>query len=292
VQYDIIIPIIPGNHIDGWEKIRKSQWKFVRRVLSEQLDIRGETLKSWKYFYTHYFEEMEEEGLFEYYPLPLLEFWFCPDQSEKMWSNLWDAYQSKFAKRSNYKEEQMLFFNVAGNGLKDDNHKALDYGAFGGLEQRLLDVFLTSKTYTDDTINLAGKDYRKVPWETPYLAYCYVVGGMTEPFETNCYDEGDVVNPISPFSPYQWLHEMVISTFDYDFHSDKKYSDDRGMISCCKSLKKSLSDNISELVHPNHIVASHKLIDIFEDDMAPSHVRDLWIKVRDDKNFSDKIILG
>lgn len=85
-----------------------------------------------------------------------------------------------------------------------------------------------------------------MPWETPYLAYCYVVGHMASAFKTNCYDVEDVVNPVSPFSPYQWLHEMVISTFDYDFSSDKEYSDDRGMINYCKHLKKSLSDNIDE----------------------------------------------
>ncbi len=34
-EYEKIEPVFPGNHIDGWQKIRKKQWKFIKNIIKE-----------------------------------------------------------------------------------------------------------------------------------------------------------------------------------------------------------------------------------------------------------------
>tara|TARA_B100000287_G_scaffold147402_1_gene139141 strand:- start:1119 stop:1463 length:345 start_codon:yes stop_codon:yes gene_type:complete len=34
-EYDKVEPVFPGNHIEGWQKTRKKQWKFIKNIIEE-----------------------------------------------------------------------------------------------------------------------------------------------------------------------------------------------------------------------------------------------------------------
>jgi len=35
IEYPKITPVIPGNEVDGWQAIRKKQWKNVKRTIED-----------------------------------------------------------------------------------------------------------------------------------------------------------------------------------------------------------------------------------------------------------------
>jgi len=39
IEYPQISPVIPGNEVDGWQAIRKKQWKYVKRTLEDVFDF-------------------------------------------------------------------------------------------------------------------------------------------------------------------------------------------------------------------------------------------------------------
>lgn len=280
MDYKDVELVIPGNHIDDWQKIRKTQWKAVKEVLKYRLDLDAQSIKDIK---QDYVLGCEGEDPVSFEPPPLLGLWFCADQSEEKWQEIWNRFSDQRAKKWNFNNLSKEFLHAAEKGTLTKDFKADPYGAFGGLEKKLLDIFVRSKTYTDEKFELGGKNYRLIPWESPFMAFSYVACGITEALDTVFIGENEVLAPVSPFTPAQWMHELLISTFEYDFKKDKDYRNDRGITAYCKLLKKSLEDEIQQSVHENHLIASHKLIEIFEDDMASSHVRDIWIKVRDGK---------
>lgn len=34
-EYEVIEPVMPGKHVDGWKATRKKQWKYIRETLKE-----------------------------------------------------------------------------------------------------------------------------------------------------------------------------------------------------------------------------------------------------------------
>jgi len=281
-----IEPMIPGNHIEDWQKTRKKQWKFVRPMLKDGMYQFGRTI--WENI-----PEIKEDYLAndltgDYHPkywepAPLMGMWLSPDQSEACWNEIWDEFVTDRQSAWFFRVRER-FLTIAHDGLTHaSKSEGYEYGAFGGLEKRLLDVFVRSKIYTDETIDLGGKAQRLIPWKSAIRTYQAILSKNTSFFNVGGDGEGNKTQLFySPHSPYQWLHEMFISTFEHDIENAPEY-EQTGDITCMKSLVCMLDDKPQFEYHPNHIIAGQKMIDIFEDETAPKYLRELWINVRDGK---------
>jgi len=266
ITYEKIVPLIPEEHITDWQKIRKKQWKFVKYSLAKNLKADGYEIKDFK---ENYYLSEEVTGFHDpvgWEPTPLLPMWLSPDQSQEQWDRIWSHLASgNTGCEWDFELYRKWFLDCAHTGERIPT-KEQTYGAFGGMEQRLLEVFVRSETYTDDLFTLGKTEYRKIPWESPFDVHNAVMACTVDD------------NFSSPFSPYQWLHNLFISTFEYDI--DYSESSDE---CCMKTISKLLNEDLVENFHENQIKAGMLLIDIFEDQMAPKYLRDLWKKVKKDQ---------
>lgn len=278
--------VIPSNKVDNWQTIRKKQWKYVKGTL-RSLSRDSYDIKKIKPHYVDGFESNPNE-MFNFFPEPIIQFWLYADQSGETWNDIWDEYISV---KQNFSRHRELFLYVANLGEVihySDGKEALSgikqvYGAFGGLEEQMLKYMVPTEVYTDDMIEIHGENFRKVPWETPQAAFLGLISRIISPFRVlYTLDKRYVLKSISPFYPYQWMIPMFESTFDYDIQS----SFDKAMTYIPEymlRLKLALSDRAEDLLHPNHIETGLKLIKLFEDKSTPSYIRELWLKVKDDK---------
>lgn len=277
-SYETQIPVMPGNEVENWQKTRKKQWKSIKCTL-ERLFIKKEEIKYSKEDYLALDLNGESHPMY-WEPVPLIGMWLSPDQSDEMWDEIWGSLSAE-SKGWSYSFEKIReqFLERAHNGETDVSVLDQTYGAFGGLEQRLLKEFVRSEVYTDDLFKLGDNEYRKIPWKTPRSTF-----GSILFYNTDCFvpfKEGRKRTIYrNPYSPCQWLHNLLISTFDHDLHND---FDQQSVDAYCRRLKGMLSDDIQKICHPNHLLAGHRLIEIFEDEMAPKFLRDTWIKTRDGK---------
>jgi hypothetical protein len=278
-DYETIEPVLPGNHIENWKKIRKQQWKQVKYTYS---DWSAKNLADVKKNYYIADEpqvpppDFDQHG--NYTPQPygsasweenlLMSLFLHPDQSEQRW-------QQKIAEEMAPKrrEDRPLgrdklpgqeFFMLQSHTVEP----LLDYdfGGFGGLEQRMLPVFIKSPVYTDETIIVDNAECRLIPFDTPREAFATVL------YSNGTYSRAMYV---SPYTPFQWLHEMLVSTFAYDPEPNERGDE----ISLCGYLP-ALQDNADDIYHPNHLKAARLMIQIFEDDTAPAYLRNLWQTVK------------
>jgi len=86
--------VIPGNHIHDWQKIRKAQWKTVKEVLKYRLDLDTQSIKDIK---QDYVLDCEGEDPVSFEPPPLVGLWFCADQSEEKWQEIWNRFSDQRA---------------------------------------------------------------------------------------------------------------------------------------------------------------------------------------------------
>jgi len=272
ITYEKIVPVIPGNHIKDWQKIRKKQWKFVKFSLAKNLKIDGYEIKGFK---DNYYLSEEVTGFHDpvgWEPTPILPMWLSPDQSREQWARIWDHLANGDSGCEwDFELYRKWFLDYAHTGERIPT-KEQTYGAFGGMEQRLLDVFVRSETYTDDMFTLGKTEYRKIPWETPKRTHSAVIGKISTFFNDN--------SDVSNFSPSQWLHNLFISTFEYDI----EYSESSDEY-CMGEISNLLNEDLLDTFHENHIKAGLLLIDIFEDQMAPKYLRDLWHRVKKHKGY-------
>ena len=136
VLYSAIEPVVPGNHIDDWKKIRKGQWKVVRAVLKDKMDVNSEQIKCLKELYVTGCEAETGADLTLETP-PLMGLWFSGDQSEVHWHKIWQAYVTEKSKGWPFDRGVKGFLKVAHEGAFDKAGNIEPYGAFGGLEQRV-----------------------------------------------------------------------------------------------------------------------------------------------------------
>ncbi len=269
IEYEKITPMIPGKHIKNWQKIRKKQWKFVKYSLAKNLKSDGYEIKDFK---DNYYLSEEVTGFHDpvgWEPRPILPMWLSPDQSQEQWDRIWAHCIETYNFRFDYYREQFLIYAHIGERIPT---KEQTYGAFGGMEQRLLEVFVRSDTYTDDMFTLGKTEYRKIPWPTAKRTHSAIIGKTSTFFNDN--------SDASNFSPSQWLHNLFISTFEYDIEYSQS-SDEY----CMGEIAKLLDEKLIETFHDNHIKAGMLLIDIFEDQTAPKYLRELWEKVKKDKGY-------
>ncbi len=273
-DYEKIAPIFPGKHVEGWQKIRKSQWKSVKETLDWVFNFDKDDIKSVKqhiYLADELSDDIEEPS--DWTGSPMSAWFLNPDQSEAAWEKVWnDINKLKISLDPPIGKSWMD--NVAKRFLEEVHNIQQpegDFGAFGGLEQRMLPYLIQSKVYTDETFEFGStkRAVRKVPWQSPKRTHDAIInrnGMFTH-------------QPVNPYSPIQWLHEMFVSTFQYDIEYDEI-----GDRACMRYYKKLLdTSKPDELYHINHIRSAQRMIDIFEDETAPKYLRELWIKVRDGK---------
>ena len=273
-DYEKIEPIFPGKHVEGWQKIRKSQWKSVKETLDWVFNFDKDDIKFVKqhiYLSDELGDDVEEPS--EWFCAPLSSWFLNSDQSEESWDEIWSEITNlKYrpetpTENTALYEMRKLFFQEVHN----IQQPAGNFGAFGGLEQRMLPYLIQSKVYTDETFEFGStkRAVRKVPWQSPKRTHDAIInrnGMFTH-------------QPVNPYSPIQWLHEMFVSTFQYDIEYDEI-----GDRACMRYYKKLLdTSKPDELYHINHIRSAQRMIDIFEDETAPKYLRELWIKVRDGK---------
>ena len=273
-DYEKIDPIFPGKHVEGWQKIRKSQWKSVKETLDWVFNFDKDDIKFVKqhiYLADQLGDDVEDPS--EWTGLPMSSWFLNPDQSEESWDSVWNKL-NKLKIRPESRTEDILICDARKRFLQEVHsiqQPAGNFGAFGGLEQRMLPYLIQSKVYTDETFEFGStkRAVRKVPWQSPQRTHEAIINrnGMF------------TYQPISPYSPIQWLHEMFVSTFQYDIEYDEI-----GDRACMRYYKKLLdTSKPDELYHINHILSAQRMIDIFEDETAPKYLRELWIKVRDGK---------
>lgn len=286
-EYEEVIPVLPGNHIENWKKTRKSQWKQVKFIVEDVVpSIKGKALTNIK---NNYFlsdtpmappvtdENGNRTPMFEpdfWIETFLLSLFLHPDQSQERWDKLFsDVMEPKLSDRRPIERNPLENPGFANRyGFMTTAHHPSDekseFGGFGGLEQRMLPYFVQSNVYTDETFISNNTEYRKLPWESPKWAY-YAILSNNGKFTQN--------PNVSIFTPYQWLHEMFVSTFQYDIEYEE-----RGDITCMKYYLPVLEDNADDQFHQNHLKSARLMIEIFEDEGTPKYLRDLWQKVKND----------
>ena len=277
--------LIPSEEIQDWQAIRKSQWGLAKNTL-KTLGMKTDDLKKIKPMYVEGFQS-DPGKIFDFFPEPIIQFWLYADQSTDAWDQIWDEYRSV---KQDFMGERDTFLRVAHNGerefLKYDLSPIVKsykqtYGAFGGLEQQMLHYFIPSEVYTDDEMEVGGKVVRKVPWATANETFLMLLLNMLNPFKLNIGENREYkLDRCSPFTPTQWMHPMLVSTFSYDieatFNENAEY-----LATIFLILKSILDDSLHDRFHPNHIASGLNLIEIFEDEGSPSYLRNLWLSVRD-----------
>jgi hypothetical protein len=193
---------------------------------------------------------------------------FHPDQSEQRWQTKIAEelapriYEGRPIRKEKLPEQEFFMqYSHTAEPVLD-----YDFGVYGGLEQRLLPVYVRSSVYTDETIIVNNAECRLIPWNSPRDAFAAVL------YRNGAYSREMYV---SPYTPFQWLHEMFVSTFAYDPEPNERGDE----ISLCGYLP-ALQDNADDIYHPNHLKAARLMIQIFEDDTAPAYLRNLWHTVK------------
>ena len=282
-EYDKIEPVFPGNHIDGWQKIRKKQWKFIKNIIEEggHSALKGmipEIKKEYYLLESPNFDAPYSKWAFseissEYHPHQWkggmwLRFLLCSDQSEAAWANIWERYV-KYG--CDFDDSRDMFIKY--NTYIGQSEESLAFGIFGGLEQRMLPYFVQSDVYTDDMITLGRDEYRKIPWKSPQETFRQIFFRMSKLTAAD--------GCMSPFRPYQWLHGLLVSTFSYDLLADEEL--ELSATFSCQDVKNVLRDDAEDLYHPNNIKANLLMIEILEDEGTPQWLRKIWADVRDGK---------
>ncbi|MAK91977.1 MAG: hypothetical protein CMI13_12175, partial [Oleibacter sp.] len=278
-EYDKIEPVFPGNHIDGWQKIRKKQWKFIKNIIEEggHSALKGmipEIKKEYYLLESPNFDAPYSKWAFseissEYHPHQWkggmwLRFLLCSDQSEAAWANIWERYV-KYG--CDFDDSRDMFIKY--NTYIGQSEESLAFGIFGGLEQRMLPYFVQSDVYTDDMITLGRDEYRKIPWKSPQETFRQIFFRMSKL-------TGNDARHLA-FIPYQWLHGLLVSTFSYDLLSDKEM--ELSATFDCQDVKNVLRDDAEELYHPNNIKANLLMVEILEDEGTPQWLRKIWADV-------------
>ena len=277
--------IIPSEAKEKWKSVRKSQWKYAKNTL-KSLGMDAHNIKRIKPYYVEGFQS-EPGKIFDFFPEPIVQFWLCYDQSKEAWDEIWEEYISV---KQSFNSDRKLFFGVAHDGecefLKYGvtptiKSREQTYGAFGGLEKQMLEYFVPATVYTDEEMEVGGRMVRKIPWANPSETFSMLLLSILEPFVLNIGDNQEyVLTKCSPFTPYQWMHSILVSTFNYDveatFNENSEY-----LATVLLILKSVLDDTLVERFHPNHVQSGLKLIEIFEDEGTPAYLRNLWLDVRD-----------
>ena len=284
-EYEKIEPVFPGNHIDDWQKIRKKQWKYVKRSLAIGLGILPDAIASIKknvyLLESPIFDTAESESSAfptpkdhpgHWGPAPLAGFFLCADQSEEAWDEIWKLY-SETTNGGTFDGFRQRFLQYVPHGYGPDENNQDPFGTFGGLEQRMLPYLIQSDVYTDELFQMGRFEYRKVPWESPVSTFLNIFCDISQPMDKNYW--------VSPFIHAQWLHGLFVSCFQYDISEEGTVASESIFFSM--RLKNALSDNADAEFHPNHLKAARLLITILEDEGTPQWLRKIWADVRDGK---------
>lgn len=263
-DYEIIEPVFPGKHVEGWKDTRKQQWKAVKTTLDEVFNFDEDEIKFIKQhiFLADQLDPEEVSPPHEWLIVPLDGWFLVADQSQEEWDRQWADVDKYMNNNLKYVRDKYL---IDAHG----QNEVTDFGVFGGLEQRMFPYLIRSKVYTDETFAFGQRkqEVRLIPWESPKDAHTQLISRM-----------GNFVNRIiNPYTPIQWLHEMFYSTFQYDI--DYNESSDIG---CMLRFKTFLDcNNPEDQYHINHIKMAQRMIEIFEDEGAPKYIQTLWQKVKD-----------
>lgn len=281
-EYEKIEPVIPGNHIEGWQKIRKKQWKYVKKSLGALNVKPGEAQHIKKTLYlleTPEFPNNQECSWLpdetihpgNWLPAPMLGFFLCADQSEQAWKGIWDTYAQHGSDFDFYRDR---FVQYVPHGYGPDENNQDPFGTFGGLEQRMLPYLIQSDVYTDDIFQMGRFEYRKVPWKSAHYTFAHIFSHISRAVDKDYF--------ISPFTHAQWLHGLYVSCFSFDLEQDAEF-DEESLYLYCQRLVNVLDSNADETFHPNHLKAARLLITILEDEGTPNWLRKIWADVRDGK---------
>lgn len=283
-EYDVVEPVLPGNHIKDWRKIRKKQWKYVKYSLEYHkfMSISSYNTKAIKneiYLAEHHPGEVDYDSWFHYAthfgdwgPKPLLGFFLCSDQSQEAWDTIWESTINGKG-RSSYDMVRDEFIKSGGITL-DESPEATAFGRFGGLEQRMLPYFVQSDVYTDDTFTIGHEEFRKIPWENANFTFMAIFRGIASKLNKSF--------ATSQFSYNQWLHGLLVSCFPYDLNQHPGHSDE-AIYRFCSYLSQTLNDNNLANYRDSDLKAARLLITILEDEGTPQWLRKIWADVRDGK---------
>jgi hypothetical protein len=285
-EYEKIEPVLPGNHIEGWQKIRKKQWKYVKKALGGCLGLHNDHIARYKSgVYLLEDPNFDVEGSVRspfpnptdhpghWGPCPLGGFFICSDQSQKAWDDIWHTH-SATTNGDAFGGLRDRFLQYVPHGYGPDENNQDPFGTFGGLEQRMLPYLIQSDVYTDELFQMGRFEYRKVPWKSAFLTFRHIFSQITTAVDSDYW--------VSPYFYAQWLHGLYVSCFEYDLdsHPDLNISN---MYLYCQRLMNVLDSNADETFHPNHLKAARLLITILEDEGTPQWLRKIWANVRDGK---------
>jgi hypothetical protein len=281
-EYDQIDPVFPGNHIEGWQKIRKKQWKYVKATLGGALGVLPDAIASVKknvYLLENPVFELGESEFSPHpnphdhpgcwVPIPLLGFFLCPDRSEQAWDEIWSVFAGRGGDFDYYRER---FFQYVPHGYGPDENNQDPFGTFGGLEQRMLPYLIQSDVYTDDMFQMGRFEYRKVPWKSAYRTFLHVFTQIAITMNSDYW--------VSPYTHAQWLHGLLVSCFSHDIEKDENFDINQAVI-LSQDLMGAFDDSMVMNAHPNHLKAARLLITILEDEGTPQWLRKIWVDVRD-----------
>ncbi|MDE1462696.1 hypothetical protein [Spartinivicinus poritis] len=277
----------------SWIKKRKAEWKHVKYSLkNHMLFIEREEHKYLKqYFLTGKDEELNINGDYQklvedfdadFYWLHLLvSMWLHPDTSKKRWVSHWEAMTDNYPiphSINTYEDNRRLFFDSANQG-----GVYTEYGAFGGLEERMVKFFVLSDHYTDEKILIEKRDVKIIPWKDANTTFIYIFGGCGEYF-TKKTKQGIKSNP---YDPYQYLIPLMVDCFKY---LNKKEFEDEYSINSLKIDMHSLlyGLKLQDEFYSQHIEYGKKIYDILESGIAPNFLLDIWKKVKTEKPIFDK----
>jgi hypothetical protein len=287
-EYDVVEPVLPGNHIKDWQKIRKKQWKYVKYSLEfyNFMSISSYNTKAIKneiFLADGHPDEVDHDSWFHYAkffgdwgPKPLLGFFLCSDQSQEAWDKIWESTINGNG-RSSYDMVRDHFLRSCGATL-DDSPEATAFGRYGGLEQRMLPYFVRSDVYTDDTFTIGHESFRKIPWKDPYITFETILVQISSTLTQS--------NAMSQHGWSQWLHGLLVSCFSYDLEKNKYYSfEDMSEVlsELLNDLRPALRDNAEDNIRANYLKSARLLITILEDEGTPQWLRKIWADVRDGK---------
>jgi hypothetical protein len=281
-EYEKIEPVIPGNHVKDWQKIRKKQWKYVKKSLGTLNVKPGEAQHIKKTLYLLEAPEfpnnqecswLPDETIHpgNWLPAPMLGFFLCSDQSEQAWKGIWDSYAQHGSDFDFYRDR---FLQYVPHGYGPDENNQDPFGTFGGLEQRMLPYLIQSDVYTDDMFQMGRFEYRKVPWKSAYRTFLHVFTQIAITMNKDYW--------VSPYTHAQWLHGLFVSCFSHDIEKDENFDINQAVI-LSQDLMGAFDDSVVMNAHPNHLKAARLLITILEDEGTPQWLRKIWADVRDGK---------
>ena len=285
-EYDQIDPVFPGNHIEGWQKIRKKQWKYVKKALGGCLGLHNDHIARYKSgVYLLEDPNFDVEGSVRspypnptdhpghWGPCPLGGFFICSDQSQKAWDDIWHTH-SATTNGDAFGGLRDRFLQYVPHGYGPDENNQDPFGTFGGLEQRMLPYLIQSEVYTDDMFQMGRFEYRKVPWKSAYRTFLHVFTQIAITMNKDYW--------VSPYTHAQWLHGLFVSCFSHDIEKDENFDINQAVI-LSQDLMGAFDDSVVMNAHPNHLKAARLLITILEDEGTPQWLRKIWADVRDGK---------